>query len=71
MAEKKVQRGVAYTSFGEKKISGEASTTPAPRSPKSLQPTDMASSLKPAQRTNLPRTKFEDQKRVNSVYRWK
>ena len=71
MAEKRVRRGVAYTSSGEKSISGEAFTTPVPRSPKSLQPTDMASSLKPAQRTNLPRAKFEDQKKVNSTYRWK
>jgi len=71
MAEKRVKRGVAYTSSGEKKISGEASVTPSPKAPRTLKPTDMASGLKPVTRTQLPRTSFDDQKKVNSVYRWK
>ena len=71
MAEKRVKRGVAYTSSGEKKISGEASVTPSSKPSRTLKPTNMASSLKPLARTNLPRTSFDDQKKVNSVYRWK
>jgi hypothetical protein len=65
MPQKKVQPGVAYTKSGEKKISGSASTTPAPKAPTlGTANTNMTSSIK-------SRSKFEDQKKVDSVYRWK
>lgn len=70
MAQKRIQPGVAYTASGEKKISGSAGVVPVARGSRVSGPTDMKSGITPV-RTNLPRKAFQDQKKVNTTYRWK
>jgi hypothetical protein len=72
MPMEKVKPGVAYTKSGKKKISGSADTTPTRQETQQIKQQrpssnpEMARSLKPKERS-----KFEDQSRVDSTYRWK
>ena len=70
MAEKKVKPGVAYTKSGEKKISGTASTTPTRQESAQMRQIPATPSSKIGS-SNKPRSAFEDQKKVDSIYRWK
>ena len=70
MAEEKVRPGVAYTKSGEKKISGTADSTPTRKESAQIRQTPAMPNPRMAS-SNKPRSEFEDQKKVDSIYRWK